>query len=102
MKNSGFQLSARYLESGDQAGVFRSLDSRTAVASHESGSMSYIQHTREGQRLTGQAQAEWQFEWEAPRHPAPVTMHVTANAANQDDSEFGDTIHTRQLTIRPE
>ncbi len=53
------------------------------------------------QKLTGAAEGKWQFQWEAPERRAPVVLHVAANAANQDDSEFGDSIHTRELTIRP-
>jgi len=102
MKSGGFQLSARFGDSGDQAGVLRPLDGRTGLAPPEPGSsIRYIQHTREGQKLTGATQGSWEFQWEAPRRLEPVVLHVAANAANQDDSEFGDSIHARELTISP-
>jgi len=101
MKSCGFQLSARFSGSGGQAGVLRPLDGRTGLASEEPDSVRYIQHTREGQKLTGDSQGGWQFQWEAPKSRAPVILHVAANAANHDDSEFGDSIHTRALTIPP-
>ena len=102
MKSCGFQLSARFGDSGGQAGIFRPLDGRTGLAPAEPGSsIRYIQHTGEGGKLTGAAEGKWQFQWEAPERRAPVVLHVAANAANRDDSEFGDSIHTRELTIRP-
>lgn len=101
MKSGGFQLSSRFSETGGQAGSLRPLDGRTSVTSKEAGSIFYIQHTREGQKLTGETEGKWQFQWQAPNRPAPVTMHVAANAANHDASEFGDSIHTRELTIPP-
>jgi len=100
-KNSGFQLSARFKDTGHQAGGLRPMDGRTAVVPGESNPVRYIQHTREGIELTGTGEAEWRFQWEAPRRGAPVVMHVAANAGNRDDSEFGDSIHTRELTISP-
>jgi len=101
MKSGGFQLSARFSETGSQAGSFRPLDGRTSVTSEKAGSIFYIQHTREGQKLTGETEGKWQFQWQAPNRRAPVTMHMAANAANRDASEFGDSIHTRDLTIPP-
>lgn len=101
MKSAGFQLSARFTESGGQAGSLRPLDGRTGLGSADMGPVLYIQHTREGQKLTGDAQNKWQFEWEAPNQHAPVIMHVAANAANHDASEFGDLVHTLQVTILP-
>jgi hypothetical protein len=101
MKNSGFQLSSRFSDSGGQAGVLRPLDSTTGLAANESDSISYIQHTREGQRLTQDDRGEWRFQWDAPMRLAPVIMHLAANAGNHDDSEFGDSVHTRELAILP-
>jgi hypothetical protein len=99
MRNAGFQLSTRFKDSGLQAGVLRPLDARTEVARDDSRSLDYLQHNREGQMLNGRNETVWHFQWEAPRGSIPVVIHVAANAANQDDSEFGDFIHTTAILI---
>jgi len=101
IKSGGFQLSSRFTGTGDQAGSLQPLDGRTSLTSDETGSIFYIQHTREGQKLTGESEAKWQFSWQAPGRRAPVVMHVAANAANHDASELGDLIFTTELTIQP-
>jgi hypothetical protein len=99
MRNAGFQLTTRFKDSGGQAGVLRPLDAGTEVVRQGDRSPDYLQHNREGQRLAGPGEAVWQFQWEAPMSSAPVLLHVAANAANQDDSEFGDFVHTQAILI---
>jgi hypothetical protein len=42
----------------------------------------------------------WAVEWTAPAQAlADVAIHVAANAANDDNSEFGDHIFTAESTI---
>lgn len=43
--------------------------------------------------------AVWNFHWTAPTMPGPVTMHIAANAANDDASPFGDEVHYRILAL---
>jgi hypothetical protein len=97
---AGFQLSAR-TTAGTQAGSF-SLDQERLRFTNESGDIQYVQHTAEGTRPTGQHSTVWQVKWTAPSKAAgPVTFNVATNAANGDDSEFGDLIFASELISQP-
>ena len=48
---------------------------------------------------------QWQFEWQAPDSAGPnrlgeVTIMIAINAANDDQSSFGDEIHFRTFTAK--
>lgn len=43
--------------------------------------------------------ASWTFDWTAPATPGLVALHIAANAANDDSSPLGDTIHVRTFEI---
>ena len=97
MRAAGFQLTARFADgpqAGRQAGSFRAADARADVRTTRGSSIQYAQHTRVGTVLTATDSAAWTIEWTAPRTSAGrVVFHVSANAANGDDSEFGDHIY---------
>ena len=94
MRRAGFQLSARFPD-GRQAGAFRVTDS-TATVTGAATDVGYVHHTRAGSRLSRADTAQWTLEWTAPRGTNDaVEFHVAANAANDDNSEFGDFIYTR-------
>lgn len=102
MQRAGFQMTARLAEgprSGEQAGAWRPLDDRVRIVAgradtpaRDSAEVEYAQHTVAGTTLTAPDSARWALEWTAPESAAPVAVHVAANAANDDDSEFGDHI----------
>jgi len=47
--------------------------------------------------MVEKGRATWQVRWTAPdRLTEPLQLHVAANAANGDKSEFGDMIFTGQ------
>lgn len=52
--------------------------------------------------LPADGAAEWSFCWHAPEEPGPSILHVAANAANDDASPFGDTVHMRSFTLNVE
>lgn len=95
MERAGFQLTIR-TEDGDQAGTLDSGDARSSVT--ESSGISYLHHTLEGTELTDPGTASWEFTWTAPDKPAKVRLHLSANAANGDDSAFGDLIYADSLS----
>jgi hypothetical protein len=48
---------------------------------------------------------QWQFEWQAPDNAGPnglgeVTIMIAVNAANDDQSSFGDEIHFRTFIAK--
>ena len=88
MEAGGFQLSARYedgAEAGRQAGELEAVNDSVAVAT-DSGEVSYASHSAVA---VGPA-ASWRLDWMAPPAHGAVVFHVAGNAANHDDSEFGD------------
>lgn len=95
----GFQLSARYAD-GKQAGSFEVGDNdRTMFSNATSDSVEYIQHSPGGSEPLGEHETSWTITWRAPQSLAgPVTFHIAANAANGDQSEFGDFIYTEEIT----
>lgn len=94
----GFQLSARY-EDGRQAGNFNIEDNdRLMFTQSAPDSLQYVQHSKEGTDPSGEDTIRWKVVWQAPGSPSgPVLFNLSANAANGDQSEFGDYIYTREI-----
>ena len=100
----GFQLTARFLESGAQAGSFSWTGDRLRFTPESSvgDSIQYIQHSSEGTTPTGNRTVEWSFEWAAPEAAQePVLFNIASNGGNYDDSSFGDRIYVKELTSVP-
>jgi hypothetical protein len=101
LRTAGFQLAARFAAGpgeGTQAGTLRVGGEDAIVASI--GGIAYAQHTKAGTAVTGPGERIWQVTWTAPAQPsADIVLHLAANAANDDLSEFGDRIITSSLTI---
>lgn len=100
MGAAGFQLASR-TGAGVQAGAWRSVDARTRVT-HDSGRrVVYAAHTVAGSALTARDTAAWVLEWTAPAVPHDsIIVGVAVNAANGDDSNFGDHVMTRSFVVR--
>lgn len=100
MERGGFMLSVRQSD-GRQAGRVSPVDTgRVAVHSVDSTGVQYAHHTLSGTKLTGEKRATWQVEWSTPdRVGDTVLVHVSANAANDDASEFGDDIYATTVRV---
>lgn len=99
---AGFQLTVRFAHgdgAGRQAGTLEALDPRTAVTVDTATGVQYAHQTAVGSSLTGDREAHWTVRWTTPRRPADVMVHVAANAANDDASEFGDFIYADSTRI---
>lgn len=97
---AGFQLTARFSD-GRQAGMFSPQSDRTQFTEQAPDSIQYLQHSGKGTKLTGEESNEWHFKWIAPVESGEVQIHLAANAANGDASEFGDFILTREFRVTP-
>ena len=104
MKRGGFQLAARFAEgssAGRQAGSLRAPDERVKVTEGTTGGVQYASQTRPGIQLGEAGRITWVVEWTAPSSAAgPVVFHVAANAANGDESQFGDFVYTATQITR--
>lgn len=99
----GFQLTARFLKTGEQAGSFSWTGDRLRLTPESSvgDSIQYIQHSMEGTSPTGNRTLEWSFTWIAPETAGePVLFNIASNAGNYDDSSFGDRIYVKEFTSR--
>jgi hypothetical protein len=108
MSNAGFQLAARLADgpnAGAQAGELRPLDGRSAITTSGGPGVQYLHHTEMGTGLHAPGTARWEFEWIAPVAGATadgsgaVVFHLVANAADSDESPFGDLIYTAERLV---
>jgi hypothetical protein len=101
MKLGGFQLAARF-EDGTQAGTLQrgpGEDKRLAIETQ--GAVHYANQRRPGAELTGPDTVKWTLAWTAPSEMRPVTFHVAANAADNDESTRGDYVYTARAQSTP-
>ena len=100
LEAGGFQLSAR-TSSGKQAGSWQAKDSRSRVVYGSMSNVAYAIHTVEGAEPVAPDSARWTLAWTAPDSSGDsVVFSAAANAANGDDSSFGDRIFTRRAVSR--
>lgn len=95
MAVGGFQLTARFDDGGAQAGTLAIADGdRDRIKVTTDRGVQYAYHQRPGTRLTGPNVVRWTLKWTAPSAGGAVVFNVAANAANEDDSQFGDYVYT--------
>lgn len=95
MAIGGIQLAARFAVGGEQAGSLAPGEGEEArMAISRSFGIEYAQHLREGTALAAPDTARWTVLWTAPEAGGAVRFHASGNAADQNDSQFGDYIYT--------
>jgi hypothetical protein len=98
MMVGGFQLTARFEDGGGQAGTLSvTHGDRDRVKVSTDRGIQYAYHQRPGTALTGRNVVRWTLRWTAPPGGGSVLFHVAGNAANEDDSQFGDFIYTASV-----
>lgn len=98
LRAGGFMMSSRFSDGG-QAGDLSNVDNSTAVVPSSAG-IQYAMHTAESV-ISRSDFVSWTVQWKAPERSDTVRFHVAANAANGDDSEFGDLISTAEVDVPP-
>ena len=101
MKRAGFQLTARFRDTGAQAGVLAvgaAEAERVAVESH--GGVQYAGQRKAGAVVSGDA-ARWLLDWTAPASGGAVVFSVAANAGDGNESADGDFVHTAMAGTAP-
>ena len=97
---AGFALAARFDEN-TPAGQLATLDSTARIAG-DAEATPYATHTKAGALIEGDT-ATWNLNWTAPSESdRSAVFNIAANAANGDDSEFGDWIYTVEVLSQPE
>jgi hypothetical protein len=99
----GFQLTARFESGGTQAGALApSEGSKERVKVTTDRGILYAHQTLSGSALMAADTARWTVRWTAPAEDgAAVVFNVAANAADEDDTTFGDYIYTTVLKASP-
>lgn len=98
LKNAGFMLIVTAAEA--PAGKLMAVDARTEIG--ENGTVA--RSTRAGSVPATAGESAWDLVWTAPAGPTgAIRFEFWANAGNDDQSPFGDTLHHRiwQLPAAP-
>lgn len=100
MGKAGFQLSTRFSD-GSQAGTFQLGENERVMFTQEvPDSLQYVQHSEAGTDPVRDGENSWEIVWKAPDSISDsIHFHITANAANGDQSEFGDWIYQRSYKV---
>ncbi len=99
----GFQLAARFAtgeSAGRPAGTLSAVDARVGVSRDDATGVSYAHHVAAGIVPEAPGSIRWQLEWTAPAEGGAVVFHAAANAADDDQSPFGDWIYTTSVETR--
>jgi hypothetical protein len=95
MKRAGFQLTVRFAGGGAQAGSLAPVpDEASRVHVERQGEVAYAGQTAAGSAVDTPGRARWRVEWTAPDGGGPVALHLSANAANGDETAEGDFVYT--------
>jgi hypothetical protein len=100
MGKSGFQMTSRFKD-GRQAGSFQIAENdRMMFTKQVPDSLEYLQHSIKGTKPVEDGKISWAVVWEAPEKVSDVIyFNITSNAANGDQSEFGDWIYTKEIVV---
>ena len=94
MKRAGFQLATRFKDTGAQAGTLMPGPGEGERVRVESQSdVQYASQKKDGSSVGTEA-TQWTIEWTAPDRGGPVIVHVSANAADGNESADGDFVYT--------
>lgn len=96
---AGFSMSTRY-EDGSVAGLLKPTDS-LARLTYSPAQLPFATHTEKGNETSGDS-AAWHLLWRSPAEDSRrIIFNIAANAANGDESEFGDWIYVFEKDSRP-
>ena len=102
MKRAGFQLAARFAQSGAQAGALAPGSAeRERVGVETLGGVQYAGQKKAGSSVGAGDVVRWTIEWTAPAGGGPVAFHAAANAADGDESADGDFAYTATAESAP-
>jgi hypothetical protein len=102
MKRAGFQLAARFTDGGAQAGTLAASPREIErVKVERQADVQYASQTSAGSSVGAADAARWTIEWTAPAGGGPVSFHVSANAADGNESADGDFVYTASAETTP-
>lgn len=102
MKRAGFQLAARFKDTGAQAGTLApgSSDGERVKVEHQGG-VSYAGQKKAGSEIGDAGTVRWSVDWITPAGGGPVSFNVAANAADGDERVDGDFVYITTAEAAP-
>jgi hypothetical protein len=95
MKRAGFQLAIRFKDSGAQAGTLApGPDEEERVTVESQSGVQYAGQRKGGSSVIAADVTRWTIDWIAPDRGSPIIVHVSANAADGNESANGDFVYT--------
>ncbi len=99
----GYQLLALN-SNNESAGTFLITDSLRTQTQTGTGvyeGRNYVTYKYAGTEPFSTGVGEWSFQWKAPAaYQGDVTFYAAAVAANNDGTDAGDSVYTKQLTVQ--
>ena len=98
MTLAGFQLAARFKDGGAQAGALApgaSEADRIGIGTRDG--IQYAGQKKAGTAVGTDGSARWTVVWTAPASGGSVIFHVSANAADGNESADGDFVYTASV-----
>ena len=102
MKLAGFQLTARFKDSGVQAGTIApGAGEAERIKVEPQAGVQYAGQRKVGAAVGAADAATWTIVWTAPESGGPVIVHVSANAADSNERADGDFVYTATAQSAP-
>ena len=102
MTRAGFQLATRFKDGGAQAGTLAPGPGEGERVTVESQSgVQYAGQKKDGSSVSAAGATRWTIEWTTPARGGPVIVHVSANAADGNESADGDFVYTAASESSP-
>lgn len=101
----GFQLLALTNSDTSNVGTFKLADAlRTQFTKNQYKlfSRQYVTYSYDGTDAVSPGVGEWTVNWTAPSvNKGPITFYASGVSADDDESDRGDHVYTKSLTIQP-
>jgi hypothetical protein len=102
MKRAGFQLTARFKDTGAQAGtVAPGSGEKDRVGVDRQEGVQYAGQRKAGSSVGAADTTTWTIEWTAPSGGGLVIVHVAANAADGNENAQGDFVYAASVESAP-
>lgn len=100
----GYEVVALSNEDSSNAGTFTVIDNdRTQIFAgiNEFTGRNYMTYKYAGTNPYAAGLGQWSFQWTAPaQYIGPITFYTAAVAANNDGTDGGDSVYTKQITLQ--
>ena len=101
----GFQILALKNDDNSIIGTFQLTDAKRTQFiknQYDLQSREYVTYTFNGTDAVSTGVGEWTVNWKAPSsNVGPITFYASGVSANDDETDRGDYVHTKNIVIQP-